>query len=143
MAETKTTTPQTRNQTPLYIVCIALLVAVVLAIVGFVGKNTANQQNAELTAQLEELTATKADLEEQVTAMTAGLEGKDEEITKLNTLLENLEAVRADLENQLSSAVTLSTDTQAQLTRRSRTAPMRWMPRSRRWRKSLPIRRRS
>ena len=49
MAETKTTTPQTRNQTPLYIVCIALLVAVVLAIVGFVGKNTANQQNAELT----------------------------------------------------------------------------------------------
>ena len=52
MAETKTTTPQTRNQTPLYIVCIALLVAVVLAIVGFVGKNTANQQNAELTAQL-------------------------------------------------------------------------------------------
>ena len=116
MAETKTTTPQTRNQTPLYIVCIALLVAVVLAIVGFVGKNTANQQNAELTAQLEELTATKADLEEQVTAMTAGLEGKDEEITKLNTLLENLEAVRADLENQLSSAVTLSTDTQAQLT---------------------------
>ena len=88
MAETKTTTPQTRNQTPLYIVCIALLVAVVLAIVGFVGKNTANQQNAELTAQLEELTATKADLEEQVTAMTAGLEGKDEEITKLNTLLE-------------------------------------------------------
>ena len=116
MAETKTTTPQTRNQTPLYIVCIALLVAVVLAIVGFVGKNTANQQNAELTAQLEELTATKADLEEQVTAMTAGLEGKDEEITKLNTLLENLEAVRADLENQLSSAVTLSTDTQVQLT---------------------------
>ena len=88
MAETKTTTPQTRNQTPLYIVCIALLVAVVLAIVGFVGKNTANQQNAELTAQLEELTATKADLEEQVTAMTAGLEGKDEEITKLNTLLD-------------------------------------------------------
>ena len=47
--------------------------------------------------------------------MTAGLEGKDEEITKLNTLLENAEAVRADLENQLSSAVTLSTDTQAQL----------------------------
>ena len=75
MAETKTTTPQTRNQTPLYIVCIALLVAVVLAIVGFVGKNTANQQNAELTAQLEELTATKADLEEQVTAMTGGKGG--------------------------------------------------------------------
>ena len=58
MAETKTTTPQTRNQTPLYIVCIALLVAVVLAIVGFVGKNTANQQNAELTGGHIELEST-------------------------------------------------------------------------------------
>ena len=89
MAETKSTTTQTRNQTPLYIVCIALLVAVVLAIVGFAGKNNAAQQNAELTAQLEELTAAGTDLEDQITAMTAGLEAKDEEITKLNTLLEN------------------------------------------------------
>ena len=57
MAETKTTTTRNQNQTPLYLVCIALLVAVVLAIVGFAGKNNAVQQNAELTAQLEELTA--------------------------------------------------------------------------------------
>ena len=108
MAETKTTTPQTRNQTPLYIVCIALLVAGVngekITFLAVCGK--------EAVAK-----GVKAgDIIKQVTAMTAGLEGKDEEITKLNTLLENLEAVRADLENQLSSAVTLSTDTQAQLT---------------------------
>ena len=60
MAQTKSTAATPRNQTPLYIVCFALLVAVVLAIVGFAGKNTAESQNAELTAQIEDLTAPRA-----------------------------------------------------------------------------------
>ena len=102
MAETKSTTTRNQNQTPLYIVCIALLVAVVLAIVGFVGKNTTAGQNAELTARLEELTASGADLEEQLTAMTAALDAKDEEITELNTLLENAEAVRAGVQGEFA-----------------------------------------
>ena len=143
MAETKTTTPQTRNQTPLYIVCIALLVAVVLAIVGFVGKNTANQQNAELTAQLEELTATKADLEEQVTAMTAGLEGKDEEITKLNTLLEK----RRSRPRGSGKPAVLRRDAEhgypGPADRGAGPRQRAWMPRSQRRRRSLPTRRRS
>ena len=94
MAEPNTTAAPAQNKTPLYAVCIALIVAVILAIVGFSGKNSALDQNAELTAQLETITAASAELEEKLAAATADVEAKAAE---LEVKAAELETAQADL----------------------------------------------
>lgn len=100
MADTKPTVSATQNKTPLYIVCIALLVAVVLAIVGFSGKTSATQQANELSARVEELTATVADLEAAAATAASDLEAKAGELETAKSDLEAAAAAKTEVDGQ-------------------------------------------
>ena len=64
MAEIKTAAPAGRSKLPLIILCLLLLGAIVLAFVMYGGKTEAVKQNAELQAQLDEMTTSVKKLEE-------------------------------------------------------------------------------
>ena len=72
MAATKTASSATKKL-PLYLVCIALVVAVIVALVGYNGKNAALSQNAELTAAIEEITTAAMEMSAELESANANL----------------------------------------------------------------------
>lgn len=132
------TTAPAKSKTPLYLICLALIVAVVLAIVGFAGKSDALKTADELTAkvteleaqtseaagQLEAAEAAKAELESSNAALTADLEAAkaDAETAKTEaeaakaeaeTAKADAEAAKAEVETAKAEAETAKADAEA------------------------------
>ena len=109
------TTAPVKSKTPLYLICLALIVAVVLAIVGFAGKSDALKTADELTAkvteletqtseaagQLEAAEAAKAELESSNAALTADLEAAKADA---ETAKAEVEAAKAEAETAKADA---------------------------------------
>ena len=92
MAETKPAANQSNLKLIKNIFCVLLVAAVVLAAIAFSGRNAALDDNAALTAQVEELTASVKKLEEEAAAAQAELEAKRVQADEVLQLLMAREA---------------------------------------------------
>lgn len=75
----------------------------VLAIVGFSGKTSATQQANELSARVEELTATVADLEAAAATAASDLEAKAGELETAKSDLEAAAAAKTEVDGASSA----------------------------------------
>lgn len=107
---TQTTTVPAKNKRYLLVLALALVAAVVLAIIGFVGQAERTKQNAALTEQTLTLPKTIAELENELTAKETLLQLKTSELTSAQDELEvltqqgsEIAAVKTELETDLST----------------------------------------
>ena len=94
--------PQKSKNPTIILLCVMLVAAIVLAMVGFAGKDSATRTNADLATQLAELQVSYDECAQNLTNSEAALETANTTISELTTDKEDLETRVATLEGDKS-----------------------------------------